>query len=150
MKMQCEGHAANSGSAFTQPDEDTILIAGAEIDVDAFNLVAFKAEKLGIAELLSASSQTFVSHKGLVAFDEDFFELVPLDPARIAPAAFEINGLVDLVVKRAGEAEIFGERVFDGLAVVRQIGGKEGADDLRAIANGHRASSVNLPVRSAG
>ena len=34
------------------PDEDAVLIGGAEIDIDAFDLVALEAEEFGIAKTL--------------------------------------------------------------------------------------------------
>src|SRR6266404_3911983 len=144
VKMQRERHTDGSSSVFVLLDKSTVLIGGAEINIDAFDLVTFEAEELGIPEVLSTLGHAFVGHKGLIAFDEDSFELMPFDPVGIAPAAYEISGLVDLVVIWAREPEIVSERDFDGLAVVRQVGGKDGADDLRSVAIGHRAFSYLL------
>jgi hypothetical protein len=46
--------------------ERTILVGGAEIHIDAFDPVAFKAEKLRIAKTPAAFCQAFVGHKGLI------------------------------------------------------------------------------------
>src|SRR5260370_37868583 len=78
--------------------ERPIPVRGAEIDIDAFDLVAFEGEELGIPEILSTFGQAFVGHKGLIAFDKDLFEFMPFDPVGVAPATYEIGGLVDLVV----------------------------------------------------
>src|SRR3982074_895963 len=121
--------------------KSAVLIGGAEINIDAFDLVAFEAEELGIAEVLSTLGYAFVGHKGLIAFDEDSFELMLFDPVGVAPAAYEIGGLVDLIVIRAGEPKIVSERVFNSLAVVGQVGGKDGADVFHSVAIGHRAFS---------
>jgi len=66
---------------------------------------------------------------------------VPLDPAGVAPAALEVSGLVDVVVIGAGEVEIIGKCVLDGLAVVRHVGGEDGADDLLLVVIWHFARS---------
>src|SRR6266478_7545229 len=127
-------------SAFALPDENTVLVGGAEIHIDAFDLVALEAEEFGITETLAAPGHAFVGHKGRIAFDEDPFELMPFDPVGDAPAAHKVSGLVDLVVIGAGETETVCERVFNGLAVVRQISSEQGADDLRLALPRH----VNL------
>src|ERR1700730_13792988 len=150
MEMQREGHADNSRSVFALPDECAVLVSRAEIDVDAFDLVAFKDEDLGIPEMPSVFGQAFVGHKGLIAVDKNSFDFMSLDPVAVAPAPREIRRVVDRVVIRAGEAEIISERVFHGLTVVIDIGGKDGADDLGSVATWHRASSVKWPARSAG
>src|ERR1700722_15712833 len=113
MEMQGQRHTGNSGSVFLLPDKGAVLIGGAEIDVDALDLVVRKNEELGIAEIFSALGQAIVGHKRYIALDEDSFDLVALDPVRVAPAALEVSDLVDPVIIRAGEAEIVGERVFD-------------------------------------
>jgi hypothetical protein len=100
--------------------ERTILVGGAEIHIDAFDPVAFKAEKLRIAKTPAAFCQAFVGHKSLVALDDDLFQFVPLDPIAIAPAALEIGRLVDPVVIRGGKTEIIGEGVLNDLAIVRR------------------------------
>lgn len=64
-----------------------------------------------------------------------------LDPVGVTPAPLKKRRFVDAAVIRAGEAKILGERVFNGLAVVRHIGGKESADDLCPAALGHRVVS---------
>src|SRR3982074_414104 len=112
--------------------KNAVLIGGAEINIDAFDLVTFEAEELGIAEVLSTLGCAFVGHKSLIAFDEDSFGLMPLDPVGIAPAAYEIGGLVDLVVIWAGEPEIVSERVLNSLAAVRQVGGQEAGGVFRS------------------
>jgi hypothetical protein len=71
--------------------ERAILICRAEIHIDAFDLVAFERKKLGVAEIPATFGHAFVGHKGLVAFDEDPFEFVPLDPVAVAPAPLEIG-----------------------------------------------------------
>src|ERR1700680_5340656 len=124
-------------SAFALPDENTVLVGGAEIDIDTFDLVASEAEELGVSETPAVLGEAFVGHKGLIASDKDFFELVPFDPVGDAPAAHEIGRLVDLVVIGAGETEIVSEGVFDGLAVVRQISSEDSADDRRFVLRGH-------------
>src|SRR4030095_7522030 len=129
--MQRERHADNSGSAFALPDENTVLVGGAEIHIDAFDLVALEAEEFGIAETLADPGHASVGHKGLIALDQDSFEQMPFDPVDDTPAARKVSGLVDLVVIGARETEIVGERIFNGLAVVRQISSKQRADDLR-------------------
>src|SRR3979411_3286525 len=103
MEMQRERHTDGSSSVFVLLDKNAVLIGGAEINIDAFDLVAFEAEELGIAEVLSTRGQAVVSHKSLSAVDEDFVELRLFDPGGVAPAAYEIGGLVDLIVIRAGE-----------------------------------------------
>jgi hypothetical protein len=65
------------------------LVSGAEIDVDAFDLVAPKAEELGIAETLSTPGHALVGDKDLIAVGHDLFELMPFDPVAATPAAFE-------------------------------------------------------------
>src|ERR1019366_10760973 len=90
------------------PDKNAVLVRRAEINIDAFDPVAFEAEKLGISKALAAFGHAFVGHKGLIAFDEDFFQLMPLDPVAATPAVREIGRLVDLVIIRTGEAEIVG------------------------------------------
>src|SRR5258708_11959378 len=119
--MQRERHIDNSGSAFALPDQDAVLIAGAEIHIGALDLVALEAEELGIPELLPTLGQAFIGDKSLVAFDQDFFELMPLDPVGDAPAARKIRRLVDLVIIWPGEAKVVSERIFYRLAVVRQV-----------------------------
>src|SRR6476661_3709686 len=104
--MQRERHANGSSSVFGLLDEGAVLIRSAEIHVDSLHLVAFKLEELGIPKALSAPGGAFVGHEGLVSFDKDSLELVPLDPVGMAPAAREIGGLVDLVVIRTGEVKI--------------------------------------------
>ena len=54
------------------PDKNAVLVRRAEINIDAFDPVAFEAEKLGIPKALAAFGHAFVGHKGLIAFDEDF------------------------------------------------------------------------------
>ena len=114
-------------------DEAAVLIGRAEINVDTPDPVAFEGEELGIAKALSTLGDTAVGHEGGLAFDHDGFESLKLDPVGDPPATLEIRRLVDFVVIRTGEAEIVGEGGFDGVAVVRQIGGKQLADDFRFI-----------------
>src|SRR6195256_2629954 len=120
-------------SVFFLPDERAVLIGGAEIHIDAFDLAALKTEELRVAEILSAFGGAFVSHVSLIAFDEDPFEFMTLDPFGVAPAAHEIGRLVDLVVIGARETKIVSERAFDRLTVVRHVGGEDGTDDLRFL-----------------
>ena len=98
--------------------ERAILVGSAEIHIDAFDPDAFKAEKLRIAKTPAAFCQAFVGHKGLIAFSEDLFQFVPLDPVAVAPAALEIGRLVDLVVIRARKTEVIGEGILNDLAIV--------------------------------
>src|SRR5664279_1444887 len=125
------GASYNSGSGFLLTNKDAVLIGGAEINVDGFDLVAGESEELGIAEGPAAFGDAGVSDEGLVAFDRYPFEVVTLNPVAVAPAPLEIGGPVDAVVIRAGEAEVGCQRALDGAPVVRQIGGKNGADDVR-------------------
>src|SRR5258708_10476593 len=104
--MQRERHIDNSGSAFALPDEDAVLIAGAEIHIDALDLVALEAEELGIPELLPTLGQAFIGDKSLVAFDQDFFELMPLDPVatrqqRAKYVALSISSSYGLVKRKS-------------------------------------------------
>jgi len=94
-------------------------------------LLAGEAEEFGIAETFAVFGHDLVGHERLLVLDEDLFQLLAFDPVAAAPAALEIGRLVDGVVIRRREAEIVGERGFDGLAIVRHIGGKECADGLR-------------------
>src|SRR6476469_10149207 len=143
--MQRERHANGSSSIFGLLDEGAVLIGSAEIHVDALHLVAFKPEELGISKALSAPGGAFVGDEGLVSLDEDSLEFVPLDPVGVAPAAREIGGLVDRVVIRTGEVKIIVQRVLDGLAVIRHVGRKDGADDLGSVLPGH----LNSPTPAA-
>src|SRR3954471_11863355 len=122
--MRAGGDAAsatlkNSGSGFVLSDKDAVLVSGAEIDVDALDLVAFESEELGIAEALPVRGDAGVGHEGLVAFDEYPVEIATLEPVTVAPAPLEIGGLVDGVVIGAGETKVVRQRVFDRAAVVR-------------------------------
>src|SRR6266849_5049036 len=103
-------------SAFALPDEDPVLIGGAEIDIDAFDLVALEAEEFSVPKTLAALGHASVGHKSLIALNDDSFQLMPFNPVGDAPAASKIGSLVDLVVIRAGETEIASEGLFDGLA----------------------------------
>src|SRR6266849_9758691 len=125
------------GSAFALPDEGAVLTGGAEIDIDAFDLVALEAEEFGIAKILAAFGHTSIGHNGLITFDENSFELMPFNPVGDPPAAHKISGLVDLVVIRAGEMEVVSERVFNGLTVIRQISCEQSADGLRLALRMH-------------
>ena len=87
-------------------DEHTVLVGGAEIDVDPADFVTREGKEFGVAEALATSRHAFVSHKSLIALDEDFFELMALDPVAVLPTALKIGRLVDLVVIRAREGEI--------------------------------------------
>jgi len=107
------------------------VVGRAEIDIDASDLVAFKDETLGIAKALSVPGRALIGHKGRIAFDQNPFEILPFDPVAGLPAPREIGRLVDAVVIGTGETEIVGEGRFDGLAIVRPVGRKQGADDLR-------------------
>src|SRR5664279_2589681 len=124
------GTSYNSGSGFLLTNKDAVLIGGAEINVDGFDLAAGESEELGIAEDPAAFGDAGVSDECLVAFDKYPFELVTLDPVAVAPTPLEIGGLVDAVVIRAGEAEVGCERAFNGAPVVRQIRCKNCADDV--------------------
>lgn len=53
-------------------DENTQPVSRAEINIDAFDLVACEAEELGVPETLSVFGPAVVGHKGRIAFDEDF------------------------------------------------------------------------------
>ena len=86
-------------------DEFAIVISRTKIDIDALHLVAIEDEKLGIAESLSALGDATIGDKGVIAFDENLLQLVPLDPVAVLPAPLEIGGLVDVIVVGAGEAE---------------------------------------------
>src|SRR5947207_2071865 len=143
--MQRKRHETTPKSAFALPDEGAVLIGRAEIHIDALDLVALEAEEFGIAKTLAALGHASISHKCLIAFDENSFELMPFNPVGYPPAAHKIRGLVDLVVIRAGEMEIVSERVFNRLAVVRQISSEESADDLRLVLGRH----VNLLMPAA-
>ena len=109
------------------------MIGGAEINLDAFDLVALEAEEFGVTETFAALGHASVRHKGRIALDEDPFELMPFDPVGDAPAARKISGLVDLVVIGAGKMKILSEGPFDGLAVVRQISSEQRADDVGLV-----------------
>jgi hypothetical protein len=52
--------------------ERAILVGGAEIHIDAFDPVAYKAEKLRIVKTLAAFCLAFVGHKGLIASTKIF------------------------------------------------------------------------------
>ena len=97
------------------PDEHPVLVGGAEIHIDAFDLVALESDELGIAKTLAALGRASVGHKGRIAFNQDTLELMPFDPVGNAPAARKISGLVDLVVIGAGKMEILSEGPFNGL-----------------------------------
>src|SRR5258708_5251086 len=119
-------------------DEDAILIGRREIDIDAADLVAGKNEEFGITKAPAAFGDAFIGHEGFIAFDKDPFQLVPLDPVAVLPTAFEVGGLVDLVVKGAGETEVVGERNLHRLSVVRHVGDEQRVDGFVTI--GHLAS----------
>src|SRR5436309_7864404 len=118
-------------------DECAVLVAGTEIDVDAPDLVAGEHEELGVAEALAAPGRAFVGYKSFVALDEDFFELVPLDPIAVLPTALEIGLFVDLVVIGAGETEILRKYILHDLAVIGHVGDEDGADRCRAVSRSH-------------
>src|SRR5437868_9048418 len=118
-------------------DECAVLVAGTEIDVDTPDLVAGENEKLGVAKALAALGCASVGHESLVALDENFFELMPLDPVAVLPAALEIGLFVDLVVIGAGETEIVRKRILHDPAVIAHVGVKNGADGCRAGCRDH-------------
>jgi hypothetical protein len=60
---------------------------------------------------------------------------MPFDPVAAFPAAFEIGLLVDTIVIRGGETKISSERILDAPAIVRQIGDKDGADDIGLVSH---------------
>src|SRR5712675_295619 len=97
------------GSAFALPDEDAVLVGGAEIHIDAFDLVALEAEEFGIAKALPTLGHASVGHKGLISLGEDSFQLMPFNPVGDAPAVHKVSGLVDLVVIGAGKMKILSE-----------------------------------------
>jgi len=66
-------------------------------------------------------------------------DVMARDPAAVAPAALEIGRLVEIAVKRAGEAEIVGQRVGNPRPVVGEIGGEE-VSDQAFIVVGHQSS----------
>jgi len=74
-----------------------VLVACAEINVDAPDLVAFEAEELGIAKAFPALGHTSVGHKGPFTLNTDSFQFLPLDPVAAAPASLEISRLVDRI-----------------------------------------------------
>jgi hypothetical protein len=134
-------------------DEDAILIAGAEIDVDAVDLVAREGEEFGVSKALAALGHAFIGHKRFVALDKDSLQFVPFDPVAVAPAALKIGRLVDPVVIGTGKTEVVGERVLDGLAVIRAIGGKKSAEDsalLRAVMSISSPAAPSLAIPNKG
>ena len=135
--MQRERHEGNSGSIFALPDEGAVLIGGAEIDVDTADLVSVEDEELGISEVLAAFGDAVVGHKGLVTFDEDLFEFMPLDPFGVAPAADEIGRLVDPVIIGAGETEILRQRIFAPLKMSQTIAYQKDQNEVSNRAYGH-------------
>src|SRR6185312_13496250 len=118
----------------------SILISRAEIDIDALDLVALEPDELGVAKTLAILGDTSVGHESLVTLHEDSFEFMPLDPVAAAPASDEVFGLVDRIVVRAGEVEMLRHPILHRVAVTRQIGGKQGADDV-----GFAAAHVRPP-----
>jgi hypothetical protein len=90
-----------------------VLERGAEIDLDAADLAAFKCEEFGVAKAPAICRQAAIGDEGLVANDEDMLDVVVRDPAGVLPAALEISCLVEIIVKGAGEAELVGQRVAD-------------------------------------
>jgi hypothetical protein len=93
-----------------------ILVGRAEIDIEAFDLVAFEPDEFGVAKTLAVAGDTSVGHESVVTPHEDSFELMPLDPVAAAPASGEIFGLVDRIVIRTGEAEMLRQPILDPAA----------------------------------
>src|SRR5882724_6480839 len=72
-------------------DERAIFVCRAEIDIDAFDSVAFEGNELRVPEVLAAFGYAPISHERLTAVGDDFLEFVALDPVAVAPAALEIG-----------------------------------------------------------
>src|SRR3981081_2001203 len=80
------------------PDQHAIAVAGAEIDIDAADSVAVKAEELGVAEFLAVIADALVGHECLIALFENSLDDIRSDGFVARPAPLEIAGLVDGVV----------------------------------------------------
>src|SRR5258705_2101549 len=119
-------------------DENPILIRRTEIHIDAPYLVAREHKKLGVAKPFSAFGRAPVGHEGRVAVDKDSFQLMSLDPFGVLPATREIARLVDAIVVGAGETKVVGERILDGVTVVRHVRCKDRSDDIGLA--GHSAA----------
>src|SRR3984957_16535074 len=106
-------------------EEFAVAVGGAEIDVDATDPVAGKRKELGVAEGLAVLGDAFLVYKGFFAFHEDPFQVASFDPQAAGPTTLEIGRLADLVIIGAGENEIVGQRILEGLAVGRRVGGED-------------------------
>ncbi|MGY4434039.1 hypothetical protein ACVWWO_006516 [Bradyrhizobium sp. F1.13.1] len=71
--------------------------------------------------------------------DENPLDVVPRNPAGVPPATLEIGRLVEVLVERAGEAEIVRQRVGDPLPVVVEICGEKVSNQALVIV-GHSGS----------
>jgi hypothetical protein len=114
---------AETGRALARlPHEDPVLVAGAEIDIDAPYLLAFEYKELRVAEAFAVFRKASVGYESAVALDKNALEIVLLDPvAAIAPTTLEISLFIDPIVKWAGKSKIFGEGGFDRTAVASAV-----------------------------
>lgn len=103
----------------------SIPVCRAEIHIDRPDEIALEAEDFCVAKTLAVLGHATIGHESHIAIDGDTLKIMLRDPVGNTPAAGEIGPLVDPVVERARKGEIIRERVFDGLAVIAQIGCKQ-------------------------
>jgi hypothetical protein len=77
--------------------EPAILERCAEVDLDTADLAGRECEELGVAKAPAIPCQAVIGDESLMTGDKDALDLVTRDPAGVAPAAFEIVDLVDVV-----------------------------------------------------
>src|SRR3954470_4060100 len=120
-----------------------VAIAGAEIDIDAFDPLALKYEEFGVAERLTFGRRDPISDERLITLLKDAFDLIGHLAGRAhRPAAHEIFGLADVIVIGAGEGEIFREGILQRLTVARLVGGEAFADQIGFRGHGGCASDA--------
>src|SRR6478736_2210745 len=106
-----------------------VLVTRAEIHIDRPDEIALEAEDFGVAKTLAVLRHATIGHESRIAIDGDTLKIMLRDPVGDTPAAGEIGRLVDPVIERARKGEVVRERIFDGPAVIAQIGCKQVSDD---------------------
>jgi hypothetical protein len=117
-------------------NEGTVLIGGAEINIDVPNLFSVEGEELRVPEFLAVVEDTFVSNERFVALLENSLNDARPDVLAVEPASFEIGSLINFVVIWARESEIIGKQLFDNFAIFRFERSETGTD-VRLTFGGH-------------